>query len=142
MPSRIDQTLKQKQILVVEDNHLTLALLRTILRSEGYDVLEAVTARDGMEAAVRCRPDLIVMDIKLPDMSGFDATHALKAEAATRSIPVVITSAYGADADKEHLRKCGCDSYIPAPIQVSTFVDVIHSFIGSGSARRKDERDR
>jgi CheY-like chemotaxis protein len=65
-------------------------------------------------------------------MSGFDATQILKAEDLTRTIPIVITSAYGADVDKEVLRECGCDRYIPAPIQISSFVDVIHSLMEPG----------
>ncbi len=126
------EPLAQKQVLVIEDNCLTMALLRTVLRSEGYEVLEAVTARGGLDAARRHRPELIVMDIRLPDMSGFDATQILKAEDLTRAIPIVITSAYGADVDKEVLRECGCDRYIPAPIQISSFVDVIHSLLEPG----------
>jgi CheY-like chemotaxis protein len=109
-----------------------MALLGTILRSEGYEVLEAVTARGGLDAARRHRPELIVMDIRLPDMSGFDATQILKAEDLTRAIPIVITSAYGADVDKAVLRECGCDRYIPAPIRISSFVDVIHSLLEPG----------
>jgi CheY-like chemotaxis protein len=69
------QPCTQKRVLVIEDNYLTMALLGTILRSEGYEVLEAVTARGGLDAARRHRPELIVMDIRLPDMSGFDATQ-------------------------------------------------------------------
>jgi|HubBroStandDraft_4_1064222.scaffolds.fasta_scaffold05953_5 two-component system cell cycle response regulator DivK len=71
------------------------------------------------------------MDIRLPDRSGFDVTHILKSEDVTHAIPVVVTSAYGADVDKAVLRECGCGRYIPAPIRISSFVDVIHGLVGA-----------
>jgi two-component system, cell cycle response regulator DivK len=145
MGSLMGQPPEQKQVLVIEDNRLTMALLRTVLRSAGHAVIEAGSAREGLEAAVRCRPALIVMDIKLPDISGFDATRTLKTGTATSGIPVVITSAYGAEANQERLRDCGCDAYIPAPITVSGFLDVIRSFIDAGidtgSARREEQHE-
>src|SRR5260370_42246033 len=142
MPLRIAHPAQQKRVLLIEDNRLTLALLRTVLRAEGYDVLEAATASEGLDAALRYRPDLVVMDIRLPDRSGFEVTRILKAEAATHSISVVITSAYGSAADKDRPRECGCDSYIPAPISIGPFVDVIQSFMGPpDSTRLKEKRD-
>lgn len=137
MTSPIRQRTERKLVLVVEDNHLNLTLLRTLLQSEGYEVLEAVTAHDGLDAARRLRPDVIVMDVRLPDMSGFDATRILKTEATTAKIPVVITSAYGGYIDKKRLQDCGCDHYVPAPINVSGFVALIGSLIQSGPTNHK-----
>jgi two-component system, cell cycle response regulator DivK len=123
---------KQSKILVVEDNHLTMALLRTVLGSEGYEVLEAATASEGLEVARRSQPDLIIMDIQLPDMSGYDATRILKSENPTKGIPVLVTSAYGDDADKKRLAECGCDIYVPTPISVADFVQRVRRLIGDG----------
>ena len=127
---------KQKCVLIVEDNHLDTALFSALIESQGHQVLKAGNATDGLALARENTPDLIIMDVRLPDMSGFEATRTLKSEDAMREIPIIVTSAYGPYADKAELRECGCDAYMATPIEIAGFIDLIHSFL-SRSATRK-----
>ena len=126
----------KKCVLIVEDNHLDTALFSALIESQGHQVLKAANATDGLQLGRENKPDLIIMDVRLPDMSGFEATRMLKTEEATRDIPVIVTSAYGPYADKAELRECGCDAYMPTPIEISGFIDLIHSFLSRPAARR------
>ena len=126
----------KKCVLIVEDNHMDTALFSALIESQGHQVLKAGNATDGLALARESKPDLIIMDVRLPDISGFDATRTLKAEDATRDIPIIVTSAYGPYADKAELRECGCDAYMATPIEIAGFIDLIHSFL-SRSATRK-----
>ena len=127
---------KKKRVLIVEDNHLDSALFSALLESQGHEVLKAVTATDGLKLARENEPDLIIMDVRLPNMSGFEAARTLKNEDATRHIPIIVTSAYGPYADKAEVRECGCDAYMPTPIQITGFVDLIHTFLNRHPARK------
>lgn len=127
---------RQKCVLIVEDNHLDTALFSALIESQGHQVLKAGNAADGLELARQNKPDLIIMDVRLPDMSGFEATRTLKAEDATRDISVIVTSAYGPYADKDELRECGCDAYMPTPIEITGFIDLIHSFLSRPAGRK------
>jgi two-component system cell cycle response regulator DivK len=121
------RNVSRKRVLIVEDNVLGMALFGALLAAD-FEILEAVDPSRGVNLARKHRPDLIVMDIKLPIMSGFEATRILKADDATRSIPVVLTSAYGPYIDGRKAEACGCDGYMPTPIPISVFIDFIHSF--------------
>jgi CheY-like chemotaxis protein len=127
---------KKKCVLIVEDNHLDRALFSALIESQGHQVLKAANATDGLQLGRENKPDLIIMDVRLPDMSGFEATRTLKTEEATRDIPVIVTSAYGPYADNAELRECGCDAYMPTPIEITGFIDLIHSFLSRPAARR------
>ena len=131
-----DRRKPKKQVLIVEDNHLDSALFSALLESQGHEVLKATNASDGLKLARDHRPDLIIMDVRLPDISGFEATRTLKSEDATRDIPVIVTSAYGPYADKNEVRECGCDAYMATPIEISGFVDLIHSFLSKSPAKK------
>ena len=76
------------------------------------------------------------MDVRLPGMSGLEATRILKNEDATRDIPIIVTSAYGPFADKDELKESGCDAYMPTPIEIAGFVDLIHSFLNRSEAKK------
>ncbi|MBV9153678.1 MAG: response regulator, partial [Alphaproteobacteria bacterium] len=84
-----------KRILIVEDNHLDSALFGALAESQGHDVIKVANADAGLRLAREDRPDLIIMDVRLPGMSGFEATRILKSDKATRDIPIIVTSAYG-----------------------------------------------
>ena len=127
---------KQKCVLIVEDNHLDTALFSALIESQGHQVLKAGNATDGLALARENTPDLIIMDVRLPDMSGFEATRTLKSEDAMREIPIIVTSAYGPYADKDELRDCGCDAYMPTPIEITGFIDLIHSFLSRPATRK------
>ena len=126
----------KKCVLIVEDNHMDTALFSALIESQGHQVLKAGNATDGLALARENKPDLIIMDVRLPDMSGFEATRTLKNEDATRHIPIIVTSAYGPYADKAEVRECGCDAYMPTPIQITGFVDLIHTFLNRHPARK------
>jgi len=127
---------KKKRILIVEDNHLDSALFGALLESQGHEVIKAGNADDGLRLARQESPDLIIMDVRLPGMSGLEATRILKNEDATRDIPIIVTSAYGPFADKDELKESGCDAYMPTPIEIAGFVDLIHSFLNRSEAKK------
>lgn len=119
-----------KRILVVEDNELNMKLLNDVLEAHGYDVL---TTGEGAVAVVwarQYRPDLILMDLQLPDMSGLDVTRQLKADAATRAIPIVAVTAFAMAGDEKRALEHGCDAYIAKPIDLRNFLDLIAGFVG------------
>jgi CheY-like chemotaxis protein len=128
---------KKKRVLIVEDNHLDSALFGALLESQGHEVLKAGNADDGLRLARAEEPDLIIMDVKLPGMSGLEATRTLKNEEATRDIPIIVTSAYGPFADKDELKESGCDAYMPTPIEIAGFVDLIHSFLTRPASKKR-----
>lgn len=116
-------------VLIVEDNPLNMKLFSAMIASQGYEVLEAHDGLGGLDLAHRQHPDLIIMDIQLPGMSGLDVTHSLKADDDTRDIPIIATTAYAQRGDEEKIRASGCDGYMAKPIAVSEFLDLVRSFM-------------
>jgi two-component system cell cycle response regulator DivK len=125
----------RKWVLIVEDNALDMKLFSALLLAEDYEVLEAATGSEGIDLAREHRPDLIIMDIRLPDMSGLEATRTLKDDDRTRAIPVLATSAYGQYANKRQIRESGCDGYIPTPIDTGAFVRFVKSFVACAARK-------
>lgn len=118
-----------KRILIVEDNELNLKLFRDLLEAHGYETLET---KDGMEAlrlAHESRPDLILMDIQLPEISGLDITRRLKAEVETRDIPVIAVTAFAMRDDEQKILQAGCEAYISKPISIMPFLETIKKFL-------------
>jgi two-component system cell cycle response regulator DivK len=120
---------RPKRVLVVEDNSLNMKLFCAMIASQGYDVLQAHDGPDGIALAHQQHPDLIIMDLQLPTMSGLDALQSLKADDVTRNIPIIATTAYAARGEEEKIRASGCDGYMAKPIAVSEFLDLIASFV-------------
>ncbi len=118
-------------ILIVEDNDKNLKLARDVLQYRGFRTLEAMTAAEGIKLAVEHQPDLVLMDIQLPDADGVSALQQLRAEAATRAIPVVAFTASVMEADRQRLDAAGFDGYLPKPIDVKTFPDQVERFCHS-----------
>jgi two-component system, cell cycle response regulator DivK len=104
-----------KRILVIEDQKDNRQILRDLLTNADFEVIEAVNGEDGVAAAVAQRPDLILMDIQLPGLDGYEATRRIKADAALRAIPVIAVTSYGLAGDAEKARAAGCDDYISKP---------------------------
>jgi two-component system cell cycle response regulator DivK len=117
-------------ILIVEDNDKNLKLARDVLQYHGFRTLEATTAADGIKLAVEHQPDLVLMDIQLPDADGVSALQQLRAEAATRAIPVVAFTASVMDSDRQRLAAAGFDGYLAKPIDVKVFPDQVRSYWG------------
>lgn len=117
-------------ILIVEDNDKNLKLARDVLQHRGFRTLEAMTAADGIALASEHRPDLVLMDIQLPDADGVSALQRLRAEPTTRSIPVVALTAFVMQADRERISAAGFDGYLAKPIDVLSFPDQVRRYCG------------
>src|SRR5262249_35840677 len=128
---------KRKRILIVEDDRLSLIVLRQLLTAQGHEILHSSEGWDGINRARNEQPDLIVMDINLPDISGFDATLLLKKDDQTKNIPIVAVTAFVTPADKANALRSGCDAYIPKPVNISNLLGTIETFLSpsSGSSR-------
>jgi two-component system cell cycle response regulator DivK len=113
------------RILVVEDNVSNMALAVFLLQSAGHTVLTAVDAEAGLALARENHPDLILMDIQLPGMDGLEATQLLKADDATRGIPIIALTALAMKGDEERIRAAGCDGYIAKPLSYRNFLTVV-----------------
>lgn len=118
-----------KKILIVEDNELNMKLFHDLLESKGYDIVQT---RDGMEALKIARaqlPDLILMDIQLPEVSGLEVTKWLKEDDNLKHIPVVAVTAFAMKGDEEKIREGGCEAYIAKPISVTNFLETVEQFL-------------
>lgn len=120
------------RVLVVEDNPVNLELVGALLESEGYSVILAGTADVGLRLAARERPDLVVMDIQLPGMSGYEATRRLKVDPATAAIPVVALTAHAMQGEEARAREAGCDAFLTKPIDTKAFRETLHRFLRDG----------
>ena len=118
-----------KTVLVVEDNDLNMKLFCDLLAAHGYATLQASAGR-GVVDQVRCeRPDLILMDMQLPDISGLDVVRDLKADPDLAGIPVIAITAFAMKGDEERIRAGGCEAYISKPVSVQRFIDVVKLFV-------------
>ena len=118
-----------KTILIVEDNDLNMKLLNDLLQAHGYCTLQTMDGRDVIKIARDHKPDLILMDIQLPEISGLEVTKMLKADDHLKSIPVIAVTAFAMKGDEEKIREGGCEGYIAKPISVPTFLDTISKFL-------------
>lgn len=118
-----------KAVLIVEDEPSNLKLIRDLLQRAGYETIEAGNGKQGVELARAKKPGLILMDIGLPVMDGLTATRTLKADAATRDIPVVILTAYAMEGDEERMLGVGCDGYITKPIDIKEFLKKVAEYL-------------
>lgn len=123
------------RILVVEDNPTNMSLATFLLQSAGHEVLCAIDAEAGLTMARTEQPALILMDIQLPGMDGLEATAILKADAATRSIPVVALTALAMKGDKERILASGCDGYIAKPMRYQDFLATVAEHLAKVTAR-------
>ncbi|WP_169568622.1 response regulator [Sneathiella limimaris] len=119
----------KKQVLIVEDNELNMKLFHDLLEAHGYSTLQT---KDGMEALSLARehkPDLILMDIQLPEVSGLEVTKWIKEDENLRSIPVVAVTAFAMKGDEEKIREGGCEAYVAKPISVENFINTVKEFL-------------
>lgn len=118
-----------KKILIVEDNELNLKLFKDLLAAHGFETFETKDGINVPSLAREIRPDLILMDIQLPEISGFDITRNLKAEPDLRDIPVIAVTAFAMKDDEEKILKAGCEAYISKPISIIPFLQTIEKFV-------------
>ena len=118
-----------KTVLIVEDNELNMKLFNDLLQANGYDTLQTDDGFEAMELTRKHRPDLILMDIRLPRISGLDVIEQLKGDEDTADIPVIAVTAFAMKGDEEKFRDSGCDGYIAKPISVPAFLETVATFL-------------
>ena len=118
-----------KQVLVVEDNELNLKLFCDLLTAHGYETIATRDGREVLDLVKDRRPDLILMDIQLPHISGLDVIRSLKEDPELKAVPVIAVTAFAMKGDDERFRDQGADAYVSKPISVSRFMEVVRQFI-------------
>jgi two-component system, cell cycle response regulator DivK len=114
-----------RKVLIVEDNELNMKLFNDLLEAHGYTTFQTKDGREALNIARTHRPDLILMDIQLPEVSGLEITKRLKADEELRGIPVVAVTAFAMKGDEEKIRQGGCEGYIAKPISIAGFIKVV-----------------
>jgi len=118
-----------KKILVVEDQEDNRQILRDLLSSAGYDMSEAENGEEALVAVAKERPDLILMDIQLPIMDGYEATRRIKSDPKTRAIPIIVVTSYALSGDEAKAREAGCDAYVTKPYSPRALLAKIKEFL-------------
>ena len=117
------------KVLVIEDNEKNRYLISFILKAEGYKVIEAITGEDGIEMAIREHPDLILMDIQLPGIDGYETTRRIRIAHGAEKIPIIALTSYAMTGDRERAIAAGCNGYVEKPINPDTIMDEIQKFL-------------
>lgn len=118
-----------KTVLIVEDNELNMKLFRDLLEAHGYQTLEARTGPEALKLAEKHHPDLILMDIQLPEYSGLEVTQKIKDNEELADIPVIAVTAFAMKGDEERIRQGGCEDYIAKPISVISFLEKVKRYL-------------
>ena len=118
-----------KRILMIEDNEDNRRILRDLLTSKGYDVIEAEDGINGVSAAETFRPDLILMDIQLPGIDGYEATRRIKANSESRKIPIIVVTSYALSGDDVKAFEAGCDAYVAKPFSPRDILSKIREYL-------------
>ncbi len=119
-----------KTVLIVEDNELNMKLFHDLLDANGYQTLQTRTGHEALDLARQHHPDLILMDIQLPEVSGLDVTRWIKEDDDLKTIPVIAVTAFAMKGDEERIRQGGCEAYISKPISVAKFLETVRSYLG------------
>ncbi len=119
-----------RKILIVEDNELNMKLFHDLLEAHGYETIQTKDGMEALELAREHRPNLVLMDIQLPEVSGLEVTKWIKEDEDLKSIPVIAVTAFAMKGDEEKIREGGCEAYIAKPISVSNFIEVIEKVLG------------
>lgn len=125
-----DRANAAKSVLIVEDNELNMKLFHDLLDAHGYRTIQTRNGLDALALAREHRPDLVLMDIQLPEVSGLEVTRWLKDDDDLCSIPVVAVTAFAMKGDEERIRSGGCEAYVSKPISVTLFLETVRKYIG------------
>jgi two-component system cell cycle response regulator DivK len=120
-----------KTVLIVEDNELNMKLFHDLLEAHGYETVQTKNGNEVLNLARENKPDLILMDIQLPEVSGLDVTKWLKDDEELKAIPVIAITAFAMKGDEQKIREGGCEDYISKPISVTNFMEVIEKYLNS-----------
>jgi two-component system cell cycle response regulator DivK len=118
-------------VLIVEDNQMNMKLVRDVLQFKGYQTLEANSGREGVRLAIEHLPDLVLMDVQLPDINGMTAFEEIRAHPRTRHIPVFVVTASVMPQDQQRIAASGFDAFISKPIDVKSFVETVGRFVAA-----------
>jgi two-component system cell cycle response regulator DivK len=118
-----------KTVLIVEDNELNMKLFSDLLEAHGYATLKTANGIEAIEIARAHHPDLILMDIQLPEVSGLDVTRWLKEDDDLKAIPVIAVTAFAMKGDEERIREGGCEAYLSKPISISKFLETVRTYL-------------
>ncbi len=118
-----------KTVMLVEDNELNMKLFHDLLEAHGYNILQTKDGMDALRIAREHKPDLILMDIQLPEVSGLEVTKWIKEDENLKSIPVIAVTAFAMKGDEEKIRDGGCEAYIAKPISVTNFLETVRKFL-------------
>jgi two-component system cell cycle response regulator DivK len=129
MARAIRTDLMTKTVLIVEDNELNMKLFGDLLEAHGYATLKTGNGIEAIELARSNRPDLIIMDIQLPEVSGLDVTRWLKEDEELKAIPVIAVTAFAMKGDEERIREGGCEAYLSKPISVAKFLETVRTYL-------------
>lgn len=121
-----------KSVLIVEDNELNMKLFNDLLEANGYEIIQTRNGLEALDLARAHKPDLILMDIQLPEVSGLEVTKWIKEDDELREIPVIAVTAFAMKGDEERIRQGGCEAYISKPISVAKFIETIKYYLGDG----------
>ncbi len=119
----------KKKILIIEDNAMNMELFSDLLEHEGYSILQAINGKDGFNMAKRDKPNLILLDVGLPDMKGIEVVRKFKEDHITKDIILVICTASIMKEEKEEIMNAGCDGFIAKPIDTKEFIKTINGFL-------------
>ncbi len=117
-----------KTILIIEDDALNMRLFNDLLQSQGYNTVQTMDGRQAVALVRETHPDVILMDIQLPEISGMELTRTIKADDELKDIPIVAVTAFAMKGDEERIRESGCDGYISKPISVPSFLETVARF--------------
>jgi two-component system cell cycle response regulator DivK len=117
--------------LIVEDNELNMKLFNDLLEAHGYQTLKTASGSEAMELARAHKPDLVLMDIQLPEVSGEVVTEWMKADPELKSIPIVAVTAFAMKGDEERIRAKGCEAYLSKPISIGKFIETVRTYAGA-----------
>jgi two-component system cell cycle response regulator DivK len=119
-----------KTVLIVEDNELNMKLFHDLLDAHGYKTLQTRSGIEALKIAREQRPNLILMDIQLPEVSGLEVTRWLKDDEELREIPVIAVTAFAMKGDEQRIRQGGCEAYISKPISIGAFLETVRRYLG------------
>ena len=120
----------KKTVLIVEDNELNMKLFNDLLEAHGYETVQTRNGVEAVELTRRYKPNLILMDIQLPEVSGLQVTQWIKDDEELRHIPVIAITAFAMKGDEEKIRQGGCEAYLSKPISVSKFLETVRQYLG------------
>ena len=118
-----------KRVLSIEDQEDNRRIVRDLLTSVGYEVIEAVSGDEGVTMAEKSRPDLILMDIQLPGLDGYEATRRIKANPELRRTPIIVVTSYALSGDEDKARDAGCDAYIAKPFDALQLLAMVRQYL-------------